>query len=200
MIAALSRKPKAAEPSDPAGVLAELDKRLAELALRERRLLAEQIELEGRGVKPRSIPATRKGAVTAEASALLAGDDAAVDRTEPEEVRLHHVIQQRQTIAGALEIGRQRGLRLRLANAAEMTRDIEAAWRANVVATVKHLADLRELAAERERLSAEYSGRLGGLPINLPLAGQGRALARGDLPDGVAYVFARDAERAGFRS
>src|SRR5689334_3990216 len=110
----LKRKPTS--PSAPvataADAIAALDERLIELRLRDRALLAELLELEAAGAVP--IAEEKVSTVDADALALLAGGEP-VDAPLPSpNARLHRVLAERRAIKRALEMGEQRGFRLRV--------------------------------------------------------------------------------------
>jgi hypothetical protein len=187
---------RAAPPSPAAEVLAELDKRLASLEQRDRALLSEQLELEGAGIvakPPGSMPQAKRHA---DAEAMLDGE-APAPASAPAEIRLFEIVHQRDTIARAIELGRQRGFRLRVAAAAEITGDIEEAWRVNIAATAARVIELQQLAQERIRLREEWSTRTGALPDGFPCGGQADRVIGAAIVGDVAYVFLQSARAAG---
>jgi hypothetical protein len=192
----LKRKTSAVAASE---VIAELDLRLEALSARARALLAEQLELESRHVKPAEPGSMPEAQHFAEAAAMLDGaanDAAAVAAAEPDPIRLYQIIAQRKTIEAAIELGRQRGFRLRLSNAAEVGFDITESWNLNIAATARCAIESRKLAEERSRLRSEWSARTGTDSRGLVCGGQAdRALGIGVAGDAI-YLFIEAARHA----
>lgn len=192
----MKRKSSAVAASE---VIGELDRRIAALGARERQLLGEQLDLEGRHVKPVAPGGMPQAEHTVEVSAMLDGvapDLAAV--AEPDQIRLFRIMHERQTIKAAIELGHQRSFRLRLAGIAEISTDLIEAWRANIVATADHVTAMRGLAEERARLRSEWSARTGLDPrAHLAFGAQADAVSGGVVGD-PQYLFLQAARRAGF--
>ena len=157
--------------TSPIGVaaLGELDKRIAELEREERNLLDEQINLEQLAVKPRSPGSMPQSQRMLDAARMLDdGAAGAADPKVPAEIRLHQIIERRATIAAALDIGRQRQFRIRVAASAEIAGDLHEAWAENLQQVEARLIELEHLAAERKRLISEWTARTGGVRIGSP--------------------------------
>jgi hypothetical protein len=190
-MAAAKRNP--IDEASPTAVLAELDRRVAELAARDKTLFAEQLELDAAGVLPS--PPSGVEHKPGDAASML--DSGTVVHLSPRaDVRLFEIIRERKTIASAIALASQRGLRLRIANQVEMSGDITERWAANISKTVRCVLLMRELAAERARLRDEYVSRTG-------LAFQGQAGVQADRVVGrytvadAAQAFLEAAAKAG---
>lgn len=194
---ALATKHKASPVG--AAAISELDRRIAELEAEEQALLAEQIALEQAAVIPHSPGSMPQAQRALDAARMLDGAIAATDTKVPAEIRLHQIIERRATIKTAVDIGRQRSFRLRIAASAEIAGDLHQAWAENLQQVETRLIELEHLAAERKRLISEWNARTGGVPHRFPFAPQADRASWGAVDD-AGYQFREVMRRYGVKA
>jgi hypothetical protein len=158
---------------------AALEKRIAQLRRLDCDLLQEQIALEKAKVVPiaETHPTVR---LRVDAEAMF--DGVQPDAPSPDSGnRLWQVISERKIILKALELGSLRLTRLMGEQAAEISKDLEIAWRKNIRETASLVEQIQKLAAAQEHLRSEWCVRT-GLGVMPPAYMDGQRLVAPQSP------------------